>query len=742
MELWCNESQERYVLALDPAGLDAFAAICARERAPFAVVGHATEAPDLVVEDALLGAPAVDLPLDVILGKPPRLHREAAPAALRGPPLPDGIDLAEAALRVLRLPAVASKAFLLTIGDRSVTGLVARDPMVGPWQVPVADVATTTAGHDTVAGEAMALGERAPVALIDAAASARLAVAEAITNLIAAPIGPLDRVALSANWMAAAGHPGEDARLVEAVRAVGLALCPALGLTIPVGKDSLSMRATWRDAAGQERAVASPVTLVVTAVSATPDAGAAWTPQLRGGDTRLVLADLSAFRNRLGGSALAQSYGALGEEAPDLDEPEALIGLVAAVAALRAAGIVRAYHDRSDGGLLACVAEMAFAGHLGAELDLDDLGAPLAALFAEEPGALFEVGADDVEAALETLAAHGVDAVELGTVTAARRLVFRHGGEVVLEGDAIAWHRAWSETSHQLARLRDDPACADEEHEGLLDPGPGLVCRPSFDPAAAGAAGLVGRRPRVAILREQGVNGHAEMAAAFDRAGFEAVDVHMSDLVGGRDLSDVVGLAACGGFSYGDVLGAGAGWARRILHDPRLRDVFAAFFHRPETFSLGVCNGCQAMSQLSALIPGAEGWPRFTANRSGQFEARVSLLRVEPGPSVLLAGMGGSVLPVAVAHGEGRAGVPHGAAPHVAARYVDADGAPTARYPLNPNGSDDAIAGVSTADGRVTLLMPHPERGFRAVTNSWLPDGWGADGPWLRLFRNARAFAG
>jgi phosphoribosylformylglycinamidine synthase len=739
LEIWCNEAQERYVIAIAPDRLPDFAALAARERAPFAVVGVATSEQRLVLSDTLSPRPPIDLPLDVLFGKAPRMHREAArraPAA-SAPPSPASLD--EAADRVLRLPTVAAKTFLITIGDRSITGMVARDQLVGPWQVPVADVATTTATYDTVAGEAMAMGERPPVALLDPAASARLAVGEALTNLAAAPIASRDRVVLSANWMASAGDPGEDAALFDAVRAVGLDLCPAIGVCVPVGKDSLSMRAAWSDAAGPHR-VASPVSLVISAFAPTTDATAALTPALAPGPSRVVAVDLGRGQARLGASALAQVYGTLGHTPPDLDDPALLAGFFDAMQELHRAGAALAYHDRSDGGLFVTACEMAFAGRRGLTLDLDLLGpGPLSALFAEELGALIQVRPERVGEVIAAFAARGVPAHDIGEVTDGAAIRFRFAGRVVLEGDRATWQRAWAETSYAMQALRDDPDCAREEYDAILDAGdPGITTTLTFDPAQAPAVHTA--RPRVAILREQGVNGQLEMAAAFDRAGFDAVDVHMSDLLEGRrDLADFSGLAACGGFSYGDVLGAGGGWARGILFTDRLSAMFRVFFERQGTFALGVCNGCQMFSHLAPLIPGADGWPRFVRNRSEQFEARVCTLRIERSPSVLLAGMEGSRIPVAVAHGEGRVAPPDGPMAAVVARYVDNRGEPTARYPFNPNGSPGAAAGVCSADGRVTLLMPHPERVFRAATCTW-QDHRRGDGPWMRLFHNARAF--
>jgi len=748
MELWCNESQERYVLAIDPAHLDAFEALCKRERAIYAVIGQATDDGELKVEDPLLHDTPIDMPLGVLLGKPPRMHRDVVTEAVEHVPFDTStVDLATAAERVLRLPTVASKSFLITIGDRSITGYVARDQMVGPWQVPVADVATTTATHDTVAGEAMAMGERTPVSLLDGPASGRMAIGEALTNLAAAPVRSLDRVVLSANWMVAAGHPGEDRVLYDTVRAVGMELCPALGLCIPVGKDSMSMRTVWEQD-GQEQRVTAPLSLIVSAFAPTPDAGAAFTPQVRGGDTRLVVVDLGGGQNRLGGSAVAQVHGTLGAVPPDVDDPAVLKGFFEVMQSLHRARSVLAYHDRSDGGLFATACEMAFAGRKGVILDLDELGHDdVAVLFSEELGAILEVPAGESAGVVGAFVAAGVPAFDAGRVTDVRKVVFRRGGEVVLEGSAVAWHRAWAEVSHRMQSLRDDPACAQQEYDNLLDADdPGISPHLTFDPADDVASPCIGTgaRPRVAILREQGVNGQIEMAAAFDRAGFEAVDVHMSDLLAGRrSLQDFRGLAVCGGFSYGDVLGAGGGWARTVLFQPALREAFQRYFERGDTFTLGVCNGCQMLSHLAPLIPGAQAWPRFVRNQSEQFEARVCTLEVQDSPSILLAGMQGSRIPVAVAHGEGRAlyagGAPEG---RVAVRYVDNHGQVTERYPLNPNGSPAGVAGLTTLDGRVTILMPHPERVFRTVSNSWTPSDWGPDGPWLRMFRNARVWVG
>jgi phosphoribosylformylglycinamidine synthase len=622
-----------------------------------------------------------------------------------------------------------------------VGGLVARDPMVGPWQVPVADAAVTIAGFDTHAGEAMALGERTPLALIDAAASARMAVAEALTNLLSADVAVLSHAKLSANWMAAAGHPGEDAALYDAVRAVGMELCPALGIAVPVGKDSLSMRTVWSER-GEPRAVTAPLSLIVTAFAPVRDVRASWTPQLRTdrGPSTLLLVDLARGKLRLGGSALAQVYEQVGDAAPDVEAPADLRAFAAALAELREARLVLAYHDRSDGGLFATLLEMAFAGGTGIDVRLEARAdALLAPLFAEELGAVLQVRDADVPAVLEAFARHGL-AERVAAVGAPapgdRVRVFANGALAYDESRATlrGW---WSATTHAMARRRDDPQCADEEQAARVDlADPGLVPHAPFPFDAPRV--LHGARPRVAILREQGVNGHVEMAAAFHRAGFEPVDVHMTDLLDrGLSLGGFRGLAACGGFSYGDVLGGGGGWAKSILFHPRARDAFAEFFARPDTFSLGVCNGCQMLSQLKELIPGADAWPRFVTNRSNRFEARLALVEVLDSPSVLLRGMAGARLPIAVAHGEGRAECER-APSVVAARFVDGRGRVAESYPANPNGSPAGLTGLTTPDGRATVLMPHPERVFRAAQHSFRPDDWREDGPWMRLFLNAR----
>jgi phosphoribosylformylglycinamidine synthase len=772
-ELWCNEAQERYVLAIAPDRLPGFRAICERERCPFAVVGETTGDAHLTVADPHFGNRPVDVDLGVILGKPPRMLRDVRRIARALPPLDLGaVELKEACLRVLRAPTVADKTFLVAIGDRTVGGLCARDQMVGPWQVPVADCAVTLADFTGYAGEAFAMGERAPLALIDPAASGRMAVGEALTNLAAAAVD-LGCVKLSANWMAAAGFPGEDAALFDTVRAVALELCPALGVSIPVGKDSLSMRTTWREGAATKEVVA-PLSLVVSAFAPCDDARRTLTPQLRtDGASELLLIDLGRGQNRLGGSQLAQVYGQLGSAAPDLDDPGALKAFFAAMQSLNRDGLLVAYHDRSDGGLFAAACEMAFAGRCGVTLNLDllcydplahdvdgnerrpelmrgrDLERALGALFAEELGAVVQVLADDRTRVLRRLADAGLHALVVGAPNARDEIRIVRNARAVFAEPRASLQRAWSEVSFRMQQLRDHPDCAQEEFDRILDAAdPGLHVHLTFDARADVAAPFVARGapPRVAILREQGVNGHNEMAAAFDRAGFAPVDVHMTDLLAGRTgLDGFKGVVACGGFSYGDVLGAGEGWAKSILFNPRAREAFAAFFARRDTFALGVCNGCQMLAAAREIVPGGGDWPRFLRNRSEQFEARFAMVEVVASPSVFFVGMAGSRMPVATAHGEGRAAFASAevrARAAVCLRYVDNRGEPTERYPLNPSGSPEGITGLTTADGRFTIVMPHPERAFRTVQCSWHPDDWEEASPWLRMFRNARAWVG
>ena len=755
LEIWCNEAQERYVLLVAADQLEQFGALCARERCPYAVVGDITDDGWLQVADPLHANAPVDLPLDVVLGKPPKMTRDVRRLA----PLHDtfdasAIDVRDAAYRLLRLPTIADKTFLISIGDRSVGGMISRDPMVGPWQVPVSDVAVTVSDYTSSAGEAMAMGERTPLALLNAPASGRMAVAEAITNIAAADIAAIDQIRLSANWMAACGEPGEDADLYETVKAVGEEFCPALGITIPVGKDSLSMKTSWREASGQQvRKMVAPLSLIISAFAPVRDVRRTLTPQLRldRGPTTLLLLDLGAGQDRLGGSCLAQVYDQLGSEPPDCDDPALLARFFAALVELRAAGLVLAYHDRSDGGLFVTLAEMAFAGHCGVDVDLGKVASPPAAVFAEELGALIQVRNADLAAVQAILSRHALGSLSrtIGSAGAGERIVIRAAEATLLDESRTDLRRAWSETSFRMVELRDHPQCAREQFESVLDPAdPGLNATLTFDPQDDIAAPYILRaaRPPVAILREQGVNSHVEMAAAFHRAGFAPFDVHMTDLVAGRmELADFRGLVVCGGFSYGDVLGAGEGWAKSILFNNRLRETFATFFERADTFALGVCNGCQMMAALKELIPGTQHWPRFVRNRSEQFEGRSSLVEVVRSPSVFLAGMEGSRMPIAVAHGEGRAEFAQPgdldaliAQRQLVLRFVENSGAVAERYPANPNGSPRGLTGITSVDGRVTLLMPHPERVYRTVQNSWHPDEWGEDSPWMRIFRNAR----
>ncbi len=760
LEIWCNESQERYVMAVAPEDLERFEAICRRERCPFAVVGEATRDKHLVLNDRLFETKAVDLPMSVLFGKPPKMHRTAERLSVETKPFSTAdLDLSDAVERVLRHPTVASKSFLITIGDRTVGGQVARDQMVGPWQVPVADHGITTATYDTYAGEAMSMGERTPVALLDAPASGRMAIGEALTNLASARIGAIQDVKLSANWMCAAGHPGEDEKLFRTVEAVGLELCPQLGLTIPVGKDSMSMRTAWQEH-GEDKAVTAPMSLVISAFAPVLDVRKAVTPQLRPVEgAELLFVDLGAGRNRLGGSVLAQTYNQLGAVPPDVDDPAELKAFFHVMQLCLEEELLLAYHDRSDGGLLACVVEMAFAGHCGLDIDLEPMaqGAeadPFTLLFNEELGAAMQVRSEHVPRVRELFAQarlgdrlHGI-----GQAVTEERIHIRLNGNTLVDRHRAELQRIWSETSYRIQAIRDNSECARQEFDGLLVPNPGLSASLTYDPSEDTAAPFIasGVRPKVAIVREQGVNGQVEMAAAFDRAGFIAVDVHMSDILTGQvDLEDFKGLAACGGFSYGDVLGAGEGWAKTILFNDRARDQFQAFFHRSDTFSLGVCNGCQMMSNLKELIPGADHWPHFVRNVSEQYEARLSLVQIQESPSVLLTGMAGSHMPVAVAHGEGHAEFADAAAVQafnasgtVSIRFIDHELNVTEAYPANPNGSPAGITGVTNGDGRITVMMPHPERVFRTVCNSWHPEDWGEYSAWMRLFRNARLFVG
>jgi len=771
MQVWCNESQERYVIAISDARLEEFKTICERERCLYAILGQATEDGRLVLTDRQFPGAAndqslngvsrpIDIDLNVMLGKPPKLHRDASRQSIATAKIDtEQWTLSESLDRVLHLPGVADKSFLVTIGDRTVTGLVARDSMVGPWQVPVSDVAVTAAGFRSFSGEAMALGERAPIAIVDAAASARMALAEAVTNIAAADIDSIDRIRLSANWMAAAGHDGQDAALFDAVATLTRDVCVPLGISIPVGKDSLSMRTVWSDA-DHERSVTAPVSLVISAFSPVSDIRRTLTPVLsvEQGDSRLLLIDLGGGRQRLAGSALAQVYNQIGDEVPDLQSCDWLKAFFHALRAASRAGLVLAYHDRSDGGLLTTVLEMAFASRLGIELNISELGSDVhAALFAEETGAVMQVREKDVAAvqALFDKAGIGELLIDIGCPVAIDRVTVQGEAGIVFDQSRTELQQAWSETSWHMQRMRDNPECADEEYARIADSTDLGLGAARLSPGLAQASSAVHgtstpklRPPSIAVLREQGVNGHIEMAAAFTQAGFQAVDVTMTDIIAGRDnLSQYQGFVACGGFSFGDVLGGGQGWAKAILYNARARDVFSTFFDRTETFTLGVCNGCQMLAGISELIPGADDWPVFVKNRSEQFEGRLTLVEIADTASVLTPAMVNARLPIAVSHGEGYAqfdspekAQAFNASGLVVMRYADGRGQPTERYPFNPNGSPYGIAGVTTVDGRFNALMPHPERVFRVSQHSWAPPDWSADGPWLELFRNARRF--
>ncbi|RJG01103.1 phosphoribosylformylglycinamidine synthase [Noviherbaspirillum sedimenti] len=777
-EIWSNESQERYVMAIAPESLPLFDYLCQRERAPFAVVGTATEERQLKVVDPEQGNNPVDMPMDVLLGKPPKMHRDVTHVARQMPPLDlTGIDLLEASLRVLRLPTVADKSFLITIGDRTVGAMTARDQMVGPWQVPVADCAVTAMGFEGYLGEAMAMGERTPLAVINAAASGRMAVGEALTNIAAAPIADISNIKLSANWMAACGQPGQDAALFDTVKAVGMELCPALGISIPVGKDSLSMRTTWKDEEGA-KSVTSPVSLIVSSFAPVVDIRRVLTPQIRKdlGDTVLIAIDLGRGKGRLGASCFAQVMQQIGCDAPDVDSAEDLKAFFNAIQQLNREGKLLAYHDRSDGGLFATLCEMAFAGRSGLSLNIDILamdnghGADsgeaknwttqvgerrneltLRALFNEELGAVIQVRAEQKSEVMDVLRAFNLGACShiIGKPNGSDVIEIMRDAKTIYSQARSELQRAWSETSWRIARLRDNPACADAEYERILDTqDPGMSPKISFDAQQDIAAPFIasGVRPKVAILREQGVNSQVETAYVMHKAGFTAVDVHMSDLIAGRArLADFKGLIAVGGFSYGDVLGAGEGWAKTILFNAKLAEQFAVFFQRADTFGLGICNGCQMMSNLKAIIPGAQDWPKFTRNKSEQFEARFAMVEVVDSPSIFFAGMAGTQTSIVVSHGEGFADFSQTGdidRAIVGLRYVDNRGQLTETYPYNPNGSPNGITAVTTPDGRFSVMMPHAERAFRSAVNSWHPENWGDDAPWMRMFRNARKWVG
>lgn len=755
LEIWCNEAQERYVLAIAPRDIERFREICERERCPFAVVGEATAEKHITLHDSHFDNKPIDLPMDVLFGKPPKMHRQVQSGVVNTSAFPvDEIDLASAAERVLSLPAVASKSFLITIGDRTITGMVCRDQMVGPWQVPVADAAVTASGLKSVTGEAMAMGERTPVALLDAPASGRMAIAEAITNIASADIDKLGDIKLSANWMVAAGHGCEDAKLYATVEAVAMELCPQLGICIPVGKDSMSMRTVWQDD-GREKSNTAPLSLIISAFAPVTDIRKTLTPQLRTdlGESSLYLLDLGRGKNRLGASALGQVYGAIAGPVADLDDPDLLVRFFEFITRCRRQGLLKAYHDRSDGGLFTTVMEMCFAGRCGVKLQLDNVPGnhePVAALFSEEVGAVLQVLDEQQDELLQLAGQCGVSdmLVKIGVPTSNEAIRISSADRSLFESTRADLQRIWAGTSYHIQRLRDNSDCAREEYDQIVADDAGLNVQLSFDVDEDITAPYLnlGAQPRVAVLREQGVNGQVEMAAAFDRASFETVDVHMTDLFSGRvSLADFQVLVACGGFSYGDVLGAGGGWAKSILFNDDLRAAFSAFFERNNTLTLGVCNGCQMVSLLKDLIPGASHWPQFVRNRSEQFEARLSLVQVEESKSAFFTGMAGSRFPMAVAHGEGLARFASQQAVQdpalqelVALRFVDSQGQHAERYPANPNGSPQGITGLTSADGRATIMMPHPERVYRAWQNSWHPDEWTEDAPSIRLFRNAR----
>lgn len=755
LQVWCNEAQERYVLAIEEQSLPVFSALCERENCPFAVIGFATEEEHLILYDEENGCNAIDMPMSLLFGKPPKMHRTVDTRDSQGGSLDlHDVTVEEAVRRVLQLPAVASKNFLITIGDRSVTGLVARDQMVGPWQVPVADVAVTASGFRSHTGEAMAMGERSPVALSSAPASGRMAVGEALSNLAAAQIDSLGDVKLSANWMAAAGSEGQDAALYQTVQAVGLELCPALGIAIPVGKDSLSMRTIWQEN-GEDRVVTSPVSLIISAFAPVADIRRTLTPRLvlDQGDTDLVLIDLGGGKNRLGASALAQVYSQLGSECPDLEDAGQFKRFFNCIQFLNRQNQILAYHDRSDGGLFVTLSEMAFAGRCGLQVELSDLGQdPLAALFAEELGAVIQVRSGDTPFVLDSLSEAGLGRCvhRIGKASKEQSLRFDYSGNPFFVDSRAGLQKTWAMTSFCMQSIRDNPECAKQEFEAIGDDDdPGLGSESGFfAEQLSGVPFVHTQRPAVAILREQGVNGHVEMAAAFDEAGFSSIDVHMNDLREGRtNLQNFRGLVACGGFSYGDVLGAGRGWAQSVRFDLGLRDQFMEFFNRSDSFGLGVCNGCQMLSGLTRIIPGVDEWPRFVRNRSEQFEARVVMVEVQESASIFFRGMQGWKIPVCVAHGEGRAEFASsfetgsGESP-VVLRYIDHYGRETDQYPFNPNGSPGGITGVTNADGRFTIMMPHPERCFRTVQNTWGNPAWGEFSPWTVFFRNARSWVG
>ncbi len=750
MGVWCNESQERYVLAISPEQLEQFIQLCQRERAPYAILGNASEDEQLVLNDSQFNNQAIDIPMSVLLGKMPSIKRNVMSESSQHPGFDtSSIDLNEAIDRLLHLPTVASKGFLITIGDRSISGLVVRDQMVGPWQVPVADCAITSASYYDYIGEAMAIGERPPIALINAPASGRMAIAEAIMNISAARILKLNDIALSANWMAACGEPNQDAKLYATVSAVSQ-LCKELGIAIPVGKDSLSMNTVWSDNE-QQKKVTSPLSLNITAFARVADVRQSLTPQLlQNEESILLFIDLAKGKERFGGSALCQVYEQIGNETPDLEDASLLIGFFQALQILNESGLLLAYHDRSDGGLFVTLCEMAFAGHTGINIDLNITDNIIASLFNEELGAVVQIRKEHEQSVKQTFINSGINDLAIqtiGTINSDYNFILKHNDIDILNIAIETLHRKWSATSFQIQALRDNPDCARQEFDHIADKNdPGLFIDTTFEFEINPVPSInTGAKPKMAILREQGVNGQLEMAAAFDRVGFECIDVHMQDLIDDRvKLNSFNGLVACGGFSYGDVLGAGGGWAKTILYNDKLSKLFEEFFNRTDTFALGICNGCQMMSQLRDLIPGASLWPDFLRNQSGQFEARLVMVEVMESPSVLLKDMAGSKIPVVVAHGEGRVTTSSNETQLCAVmRYIDNSGESTKTYPLNPNGSANGLTGFTNEDGLITILMPHPERVFLSKQFSWLPPRWNNEySPWMKLFINARTWLG
>ncbi|MCU7955484.1 MAG: phosphoribosylformylglycinamidine synthase [gamma proteobacterium symbiont of Bathyaustriella thionipta] len=757
MEIWCNESQERYVMAIAPENIEQFEQICQRERAPYAILGTATKEQRLILNDQHFGNKPIDMSLEVLLGKPPKMSRHVTrDNTVQNSFNTDSIDLSDAVDRILHLPSVADKSFLITIGDRSVTGQVVQEQMVGPWQVPMADAAVTCSGYQEITGEAMSIGERSPIALVDHAASARMAIGEALTNIASARIDKLSDIVFSANWMAPAGHKGEDAGLYDAVKTVGMEICPELGITIPVGKDSMSMKSVWNDK-GEDKSVTAPLSLIISAFSRVQDVRSTLTPQImmNQGDTELVLIDLGRGRHRMGGSSLSQVYSQIGDTSPDFDDTDTFKSFFKMIQELNLNDKLLAYHDRSDGGLLTTLLEMSFAGHCGLEVGINNIcvnqNEIIPALFNEELGAVIQIRKADHDAIFTYIKEMGMESMThvIGRPLTSDRIDFIFNNRIVLSNTRTQFHRAWSETSYHMQRLRDNPKCASEEYDAILKAGdPGLHMEVGFDINEDISAPYIntGAKPTMAILREQGVNGHVEMAAAFEKAGFSTRDVHMSDIIdSGLSLEAFKGLVACGGFSYGDVLGAGEGWAKSILFNDQARSQFEDFFNRDDTFGLGICNGCQMMSNLHEIIPGTAHWPHFVKNESEQFEARTVMVEVLPSPSLFFAGMEGSKIPIAVAHGEGRAEFQLGGSAQkamesglVSLRYVSNDGLPAEQYPFNPNGSPAGMTGLCNEDGRFTIMMPHPERVFRSVQNTWISDHKGEDAPWMRMFRNAR----